>query len=186
MMSARQAVSLALIAFGLSELFLRRGGTAKSLKTTATDQGTTLLILGSYGAVIAMLYLRRLPAAALPSSWGWAGVLLASTGLAIRWWAMAVLGRFYTRTLVTTSDQQVVNRGPYRFVRHPGYLGSLMTWLGAAIASTSFVGVVAIILVLLFTYARRIGAEEAMLVENLGPTYVDYQRRSQRLIPFVF
>src|SRR6266571_1052581 len=51
MMSARQAVSLALIAFGLSELFLRRGGTAKSLKTTATDQGTTLLILGSYGAV---------------------------------------------------------------------------------------------------------------------------------------
>src|SRR5436189_5235404 len=68
MMSARQAASLALIAFGLSELFLRRGGTAKSIKTTATDQGTTLLILGSYGAVIAMLCLRSLLGAALPST----------------------------------------------------------------------------------------------------------------------
>src|SRR2546426_328779 len=73
MMSARQAASLALIAFGLSELFLRGGGTAKSIKTTATDQGTTLLILGSYGAVIAMLCLRSLLGAALPSSWNWVG-----------------------------------------------------------------------------------------------------------------
>jgi protein-S-isoprenylcysteine O-methyltransferase Ste14 len=62
----------------------------------------------------------------------------------------------------------------------------MMTWVGAAIASTSFVGVVAITVVLLFAYARRIGAEEAMLVEKLGSTYVDYQRSSWRLVPFVF
>jgi hypothetical protein len=47
---------------------------------------------------------------------------------------MIVLGRFYTRTLVTVSNQELVNRGAYRLVRHPGYRGSLLTWTGASLA----------------------------------------------------
>jgi len=53
-------------------------------------------------------------------------VMLAAIGL--RMWAAMTLGRFYTRTLRTAPDQIVVRDGPYRFVRHPGYLGTLLMW----------------------------------------------------------
>ena len=99
---------------------------------------------------------------------------------------MIVLGRFYTRTLTATSDQHVVARGPYRWVRHPGYLGSLLTWVGAAAATRNVLVVVLVLAVLLLAYARRMAAEEAMLVQSLGEAYVAYQRRSWRLVPFLF
>jgi protein-S-isoprenylcysteine O-methyltransferase len=116
----------------------------------------------------------------------WAGAALAFAGLGLRWWAMLVLGRFYTRTLTTTPEQPVVTRGPYRWVRHPGYLGSLLTWLGGAAASGNVLVVALALALLLWAYARRIVAEEAMLVESQGAAYADYQRQTWRLVPFLF
>ena len=185
-MDATQAAGLCLIAFVLSEVFLRRGATAKSLKPTRTDRGTTLLLSACYMAVVGILFFPNLPGTVLPTAVAWVGVGAACAGLALRWWAMIVLGRFYTRTLTTTSDQHVVAHGPYRWVRHPGYLGCLLTWVGAAAATRNVLVVVLVLVVLLLAYARRMAVEEAMLVESLGEAYVAYQRRSWRLVPFLF
>ena len=185
-MNPPQAAGCALILFGLTEFLLRRGATAKSLKHTTADHGTTPLIFGSYAVVAGILFIRNLPGNVLPPAAAWTGVALAFAGLVVRWWAMIVLGQFYTRTLTTTPGQRVVTRGPYRWVRHPGYLGSLLTWVGAAAASGNLVIVVLVTAVLVFAYARRIAAEEAMLVEALGADYVAYQNRTRRLVPLLF
>jgi protein-S-isoprenylcysteine O-methyltransferase Ste14 len=185
-MNAAQAASFPLIAFGITEFVLRQGSTAKTLKTTATDRGTTALIFACYVIVVCVLCIPRLPGIALPQQVGWIGIGVAVAGLLLRWWAMLVLGRFYTRTLITTSDQNVVTRGPYRCIRHPGYLGSLMTWVGAAAASRNLVVVLVVAALLLVAYWRRISAEEVMLTERLGKPYADYWQRSWRLVPFVF
>jgi len=185
-MNAAQAASLPLIAFGITEFVLRRGDTAKTLKTTATDRGTTAMIFGCYAIVVCVLYVPKLPGIALPAVLGWIGIGVAVAGLALRWWAMTVLGRFYTRTLITTSDQNVVTRGSYRWIRHPGYLGSLMTWVGAAAASLNLIVVILVAGLLLIAYWRRISAEEIMLAEKLGRPYVDYRESSWRLVPFVW
>jgi protein-S-isoprenylcysteine O-methyltransferase len=185
-MNPVQVASLPLIAFGMTECFLRRGIDAKSLKTTTSDRGTTLLICGSYALVVCLLFLPHLPGTLLPAAVAWSGVGLAFAGLGLRWWAMIILGRFYTRTLRTTADQRVVTAGPYRWIRHPGYLGSLLTWVGAAAASRNVVLVILVMSVLLVAYARRIAAEEAMLVETLGAPYSEYRQRSWRLLPFLF
>lgn len=185
-MNAPQAAGIPLIAFGLTEFFLRRGATAKSLKPTASDRGTTPLIFGCYALVVCLLFVPNLPGTVLPVPAAWTGVGVAFVGLGLRWWAMAVLGRFYTRTLTTTSDQSVVAHGPYRWIRHPGYLGSLLTWVGAAGASRNVLVVLLVTLVLLLVYTRRIAAEEAMLAERLGKDYLDYQQRSWRLLPFLY
>jgi protein-S-isoprenylcysteine O-methyltransferase len=50
---------------------------------------------------------------------------------------MRALGRFYSRTLCTSSEQVVMESGPYRVIRHPGYLGSIMVWTGFGVASGS-------------------------------------------------
>ena len=99
---------------------------------------------------------------------------------------MIVLGRLYTRTLVTTADQAVVRSGPYRVVRHPGYLGSLMAWTGAALvlAPLPIAGLISAVLML--AYLRRVHHEERMLVNRLGSAYAAYRLRTWRLIPFVY
>jgi protein-S-isoprenylcysteine O-methyltransferase Ste14 len=172
--------------FGAMELFLRRGKTAKSVRLTATDRGTTILIVAAYTLAVLAIASRVLPSVQLPEAVAWAGVGLGMLGFAIRVWAMRVLGRFYTRTLVTTADQRVVREGPYRLVRHPGYLGSMLVWTGAAASSGNLLSVLAVTALMTVAYAYRIRTEERMLIEALGEPYEEYRRRSWRLVPFVF
>jgi hypothetical protein len=118
------------------EALTRRRGVASSLGTSEDDQGTTRMIITAY-ALAADLppLLRRLPVPRLPPATAPAGLILEATGLALRAWSMRTLGASYTRTLRTGEDQRVVDEGPYRLIRHPGYAGSLLTWSGFALAS---------------------------------------------------
>src|SRR3954447_13592010 len=97
-MNAAQAATLPLIAFGITEFVLRRGDTAKTLKTTAADRGTTALIFGCYAIVVCVLFIPKMPGIVLRPYVAWTEVTIAVAGLRVRWWAMLVLGRFYTRT----------------------------------------------------------------------------------------
>jgi protein-S-isoprenylcysteine O-methyltransferase Ste14 len=65
--------------------------------------------------------LRRAPGPRLPRGAGSAGVALQAGGLALRAWSMHTLGAYYSRTLRSATGQGVVDTGPYRLVRHPGY-----------------------------------------------------------------
>jgi protein-S-isoprenylcysteine O-methyltransferase len=185
-MNPTQVAGVALTLFGLTEFVLRSGDTAKSLKTTRADQKTTPLIFACYAVVVVLLVYPWRVGRVLPTGIAWLGVVMSLAGLLLRWWAMLVLGRFYTRTLVTTASQTVVRTGPYRLIRHPGYAGSLLTWIGAAAASRNAILLVIVTLVLALVYLRRIAAEEAMLLETLGVSYVIYRQESWRLLPLVF
>lgn len=177
--------SLFLILFGLMEFLLRRGSTAKSIKAGSDDRGTTLLIFGSYVLAIVALSV-DFPGSAWDVRLRWLGVGCAALGTLLRIWAMVTLGRYYTRTLVTTSDQRVVQRGPYRYIRHPGYLAALLIWGGAAVASGSAIATVLVFALLIVAYGYRIRNEERMLIESLGTEYSDYCRRTWRLVPLIY
>lgn len=115
----------------------------------------------------------------------WVGLIVMLLGLAFRAWSMRVLGASYTRTL-RVSAQEVVDRGPYRYVRHPGYLGSILIWIGFAIALADWVGIVVIVPLMVGVYVYRIQAEETMLVAAFGDRYEGYRERSWRLVPFLY
>lgn len=114
------------------------------------------------------------------------GVGLSAGGTALRIWSMKTLGQYYTRTLVTTSNQQVVQHGQYRLVRHPGYLAALLIWVGAAVASGSLRATIFVFVLLIITYGYRIRNEERMLIESFCSAYTDYCRHTWRLIPFIY
>jgi len=99
---------------------------------------------------------------------------------------MATLGRYYTRTLRTVDEQNVVDRGPYRLVRHPGYSGSLLVWVGYALGLGNWIGAAITAVLLVAVYVWRINAEEALLRTSFGDRYADYERRTKRLVPFVY
>lgn len=113
-----------------------------------------------------------------------AGLALMVGGLLLRWYAVAALGRAFTVTVGTPTAQRVVAGGPYRWVRHPAYAGSLLTILGVLLCATNVMALLAFALPLA-GHAYRIAVEERALVEALGDEYRDYMRRTRRLIPFV-
>jgi protein-S-isoprenylcysteine O-methyltransferase Ste14 len=164
----------------------RQGGAAASLDASADDQGTTrMIVTGFASAVFLAPFARRLSPLRLPRAVVPAGLVLETAGLALRTWSMETLGRSYTRTLRTEGEQPVIDTGPYRLVRHPGYLGSLLIWTGFGITSGSGPVMALVGGLLGRAYRRRILAEDQLLRREL-PGYAAYAERTKRLIPTIW
>ena len=71
-------------------------------------------------------------------------------------------------------------------MRHPGYSGSLLVWIGAGLAVSNWIVFAAVTLVCVIAYIYRMRSEEAMLVSRFGKEYEEYIRRTKRLIPYVY
>jgi protein-S-isoprenylcysteine O-methyltransferase Ste14 len=121
----------------------------------------------------------------LPEWVSCAGSALMLVGVAIRQWSIAVLGRFFSGVIGVQSEQKVVEKGPYRLVRHPSYTGVLLIQLGICLALGSLASVPVAILLFALGYGYRIHVEEKVLVSELGSGYVDYMKRTKRVIPFL-
>ncbi|MDE2039201.1 MAG: isoprenylcysteine carboxylmethyltransferase family protein [Elusimicrobia bacterium] len=116
----------------------------------------------------------------------WLGAALTLSGMALRVWAVKVLGVYFTRSVQVSSAQKVVEAGPYRLIRHPSYTGGIAAQLGVGLALRSVLSLSLLALGALLAYGYRIHVEEAALGEALGQPYRDYMRRTWRLVPFLF
>ena len=113
-----------------------------------------------------------------------AGILLMVVGIALRWYAIWILGHSFTVDVATRLGQEVVTRGPYRLVRHPSYSGSLLTIVGVLVACANPLALLGLVPAAI-GYGYRIRVEEQVLSRDLGEAYRAYARRTRRLIPFV-
>jgi protein-S-isoprenylcysteine O-methyltransferase Ste14 len=113
------------------------------------------------------------------------GIVLMWVGIVFRYYAMRVLGRYFTFDVAVHGGQTVVEAGPYRYIRHPSYTGAMITLIGFGLALGNWVGLLALIACGAIGYAYRIQVEESALVAALGEPYRDYMSRTQRLVPFV-
>jgi protein-S-isoprenylcysteine O-methyltransferase Ste14 len=177
--------------FTIGERRLRKGQQAKTFDAGSFDRQSTRRLGMAYGiSIISLLaapLLNYLAFGRIMSAWvGWIGLAVAIGGMALRVWANRVLGEFYTRTLRVLDNQSVVQRGPYHFIRHPGYLGTILMWAGAGLAAVNWLVTVLIVLILCLAYYYRIQIEEVMLLERLGQPYADYQSHTWKLLPFVY
>lgn len=180
-----------LATFFLLERVFRRGLAAKALDSTPFDRGTTraigLAFLGCLVLVLIAPFLSRVGLGKLDGApLAWAGIAGMVLGMSLRFWANRTLGAAYTRTLRTVPGQSVVSNGPYRVLRHPGYAGVLLMWLGSGVALKNWIALVTMGLVLGWAYRRRMNAEEEMLLATLGEEYRAYTRRSWRIVPLVY
>ena len=114
-----------------------------------------------------------------------AGPSAMAAGLALRGWAVPTLGHQFTVRISTEPTQSRVTTGPYRWLRHPGYLGSLITVLGVLVAFDSWPGLALLVLPGAAS-AWRIAVEEAALRCHLGSAYDRYALSHKHLIPGLF
>jgi protein-S-isoprenylcysteine O-methyltransferase Ste14 len=175
-----------LASFFLFEALVRKPGDASSFTASSDDRGTTRLIISAYlVAALSPLASLRVRGLKSPGAAGPAGLVLQAGGIAPRVWSMRTLGDSYTRTLRTRARQPLVETGPYRLIRHPGYAGSLLSWAGFALTSRSIPAIAVVTALLGQVYRQRIVAEESLLRREL-PGYDGYARRTRRLLPFIW
>ena len=183
------ALELGLIFLG-SEIFLnltRRSRSGTSTKQDRSTLGMIWLVIGvsiTAGVVVALNF----PAAALPRGQMFAsiGVVLFVAGLILRWWAIITLGRFFTVDVTIEKDHELVERGPFRIVRHPSYSGLLLAFVGLALSLRNWAALPIILLPIVAAFIRRMSVEEEALSRALGPRYTEYMKRTKRLVPFVY
>jgi protein-S-isoprenylcysteine O-methyltransferase len=184
------AIFLTSYVFWLSFEFV----TGKKRKTTGAARADDR---GSFAFLIAMIWVGislefalcfMVQQAAFPK-WRveifFVGIVLMWIGVAFRYYAMRVLGKFFTFQVTTQAGQRVVENGPYKFIRHPSYTGAFITVIGFGLALGNWAGLLALVGCVALGYVYRIRIEERMLVESLGTPYREYMSRTARLVPFV-
>ena len=112
-----------------------------------------------------------------PSRLSYAGIPLALAGAVGFVWAARSLGRSLTPYPRPRDDGELVERGPYRFLRHPIYVAGLLFFLGVGLASSAPATLGALALGALWW--RKAALEEAFLAARF-PEYEDYRRRVGR------
>ena len=159
-------------------------------RSHARDRGSYWLIVAllSIGLTLDFALSARLPRAAItwrPALVFFSGIGLMLAGVAFRWWAIAALGKSFTFDVAVQSGQKIVDTGPYRYIRHPSYAGTLMTQIGIGLALGNWAGMLALLVCVALAYAYRISVEERALAAALGEPYRQYMLRTRRIIPFL-
>jgi len=183
------ALKLGLI-YLVSEILLTLTRRSRSKTGTKQDRST----LGMIWLVIALSVMagvfvaQNFPAAALPHErmFAIAGVVLFVAGLLLRWWAIITLGRFFTVDVTIERDHELVERGPFRILRHPSYTGVLLAFVGLGLSLRNWAALLVILLPIGAAFIRRMNVEEDALSRALGLRYTDYMKRTKRLVPFVY
>jgi protein-S-isoprenylcysteine O-methyltransferase len=157
----------------------------------ARDLGSLNLIVALWWIGIGMDFALSLllPQAAIPrhrTSLFFAGICLLLLGVALRWYAAAILVEYFTFDAAIQRGQILIEAGPYRFIRHPSYSGALLSLLGCGLALGNWAGLSASLCCMGFAYGYRIPVEEAALASALGDGYKQYRKRTWRLVPFLF
>ena len=114
------------------------------------------------------------------------GVCLMILGLFIRLSAINQLKQFFTINVAIRGDHKLVRDGLYKYIRHPAYSGGIITFIGCAICYGNPVSFVVIALPYILLILNRIKIEEAVLTEKFGKDYIEMQRKTKKLIPFIY
>ena len=113
------------------------------------------------------------------------GLALFVGGTILRQVGKRTLGKYYSYGLRTLQDQKLVQHGVYKHVRHPITLAALIYTPAIPLVLSSLYGFLVMLgIVPLFLY--RIGIEEKMLIEQFGDEYLQYMKRTKKLIPLIY
>ena len=161
---------------------LRQKGNVK----VRSDKGSRFtILLGLFLALVIGISISNRGIGLLPAEFLYLGIAMVYLGIIIRQWAILTLGSFFSLSVRVTEGQKVITNGPYRFVRHPSYTGLLLSFGGIGLALQSWVAFLVILGMFGIVFGYRMYIEERILKGQLGNAYVEYMKRTKRLIPFV-
>jgi len=112
-------------------------------------------------------------------------MLFAPTGVALAWPAARRLGKQFRIEAALSQDHELIQTGPYRWVRHPIYASMLAMLLATGFVWTWWPTFAAAVIVFLLGTEIRVRAEDRLLRERFGDAFEAYRSRVPAYIPFV-
>jgi protein-S-isoprenylcysteine O-methyltransferase len=114
------------------------------------------------------------------------GFCIYVLGFFLRFYSVIYLGRFFTTNVAIAADHRLIDSGPYRLIRHPSYTGLFLLYLGICLCIGNWATTLIIMVPIFCAFMWRMKVEETALCEALGEPYVNYMKRTKRLIPMVY
>lgn len=154
---------------------------------TDVDSITVLWLATTPGTVLALVVpFTGIGTVPFPTATFWLGLTVMLAGFLLRLSALLTLGSAFTQHVAVREGHSVVERGPYRVVRHPAYTGAVLTYLGIGLALGNWLSLLAISLSALAGYGYRIRIEERHLRRRLAGYEAYAERTPYRLVPGVW
>lgn len=177
------------IIWAFSEIFINRFLRSKAGDKKNQDKNSlaiiwiTIVISISLANYIAMSYYIPISMFQIIRYYGLA---LIVAGIILRLLVISSLGRYFTADVTIRQGHQLKKDGFYKYLRHPSYSASLLSFIGFGISLNNWVSLIIIAAAILFAFIRRINVEEKALTEHFGQEYIDYKKSTYRLIPFIY
>lgn len=152
-------------------------------KNTLRNLWITIILSIAIGVLVSRFDLGRISILLYQQTFG---LTLITLGLLIRWIAILKLKENFTVDVSVRRDQSIVKDGIYKFIRHPSYLGSLLSFFGLSLMFTNVFTLLIIIIPITISFLHRINIEEKVLTQELGAEYTEYSKRTKKIIPFIY
>jgi protein-S-isoprenylcysteine O-methyltransferase Ste14 len=175
--------------YGFFEYYLSLRQRQKTKIVRKDDRGSLWLLLISI--TIGYLLSFSIAATKIGRIYHWnllftLGLFIIGIGLVIRVVSIWQLKQYFTYSVSKVENHLLIDKGFYKFIRHPGYLGQLLIFTGIAISLSNWLAVMLMLLSTLVGYTNRIRVEEKFMIEQMGDIYSNYQKRTKKLIPKVY
>jgi len=177
------------VLYGFFEIFMSRRQHSKREISESGDKGSIWGIVISISAGYWLSFM--IASTRIGRIYHWntffvIGSLLVLTGLIIRVTSILTLKQQFTYTVTKIENYELIETGLYKSIRHPGYLGQLVIFLGISASLSNWLSILLMIIPVLLGFLNRIKVEEKFMVEKMGQKYIDYQMRTKRLIPKIY
>jgi protein-S-isoprenylcysteine O-methyltransferase Ste14 len=175
--------------YGFFEVFLNFRQRSKSRVSNSSDKGSLWLLYGLITLGYALSF--AIGATKIGRIYIWnilfgIGMVIFVVGLLIRIHSILTLKQYFTYSVSTVENHKILETGLYQFIRHPGYLGQLIIFLGISISISNWFSILFMMIPVLIGYLYRISIEEKFMSEQLGEDYRIYQERTKKIIPLLY
>jgi len=173
----------------LSEILLNRFLRSGSGDKKNQDKGSLgfmwIMIVLGISASIFIAFKTRFPIGSglfIP----YIGLLLVVAGMTLRFISVFTLGKMFTVDVTIRENHQIKTDGVYRYIRHPSYTGSLLSFTGLGLNWNNWLSLITLFVLITISFIYRIRVEEKLLTGQFGSKYLDYMKKTYRLLPWIY
>lgn len=177
------------VIWGLSEVLLNRLMYSKGDDQQNLDRNSLRMIWISIAIAIsfAILITQRYDLPIINSTFiGYAGLCLIIFGVIFRLIVIKSLGAMFTVDVTIKKEHKLKTNGFFKIIRHPSYFASLLSFIGFGISLNNWLSLVILFIMVFMAFSRRIQIEENALISHFGDAYLEYRKRTKRIIPFIY
>jgi protein-S-isoprenylcysteine O-methyltransferase Ste14 len=175
--------------YGFFEVFMNLRQRKKSKVRSSGDKGSLWLLYILIAVGYALSF--SIGSTRIGRIYDWdtffaVGVVLVVIGLIIRILSLLALKQHFTYSVAMIENHKLIETGLYKCIRHPGYLGQLLIFVGISTSLSNWLSIVLMVIPIAIGYIYRMRIEERFMTEQMGADYLNYRNRTKRLIPMIY